>query len=238
MTDFDLSKLIPLAKAMHNAAKIVAREHAKAVTDDKDLLSMAGLYPTFDDFLQSGRKIEAAETPVIVDGVDEKGRPILYKVAVDTVPDKIKRPGNIATNFVRINNPGNSDEYLPWEKASWASGARVVHKDRYWISDIDSNTREPGTPDCNWTEVKPEQAEVKPEIPPKPDYPPIDQNVKNSNGTVKWADWRPSANMTDYYNAGDGVTHGGVRKVSLEDFNGKEPVATASTWRDATPEDY
>lgn len=213
--------------AISSAAEIFAREHAKAAdVTDADLLKVANLYPTYDDFVKSGKKIMSAETPIITHGVTDKGRPILYKVAVDSMPDPNMTPDKVATNFVRINDPDAQEEYLPWLQASWAKGAWVVHKGRYWVSDIDSNTREPGTPDSNWTEVFPNQPPVVEE---PPEEKPLDPNDKNSNGTIRWDRWVKPAVMTDYYNTGDGVTDDrGVRKVSTKDFNSDPPIE--SSW--------
>lgn len=147
MSEFEILK--QKLAAISNAAEIFAREHAKATNvADADLLKVARLYPTYDEFVKSGKKIMAADVPVL------RHNGILYKVAVDSMPDPKMTPDKVATNFVRINDP-DAEEYTPWEKGSWAKGAKVMHDGRYWVSDIDSNTREPGTPDSNWTEVKP-----------------------------------------------------------------------------------
>lgn len=227
--EFD-AKVAPFNE-VRRAVQIFAREHAK--TDgvaDADLLEIASMYPTYDDFVKSGEKIVAAKTPVITHGVTDKGRPIIYKVIVDTIPNPAMPPNKIATNFVRINDPDMQEEYLPWVQASWAKGARVIHKSRYWVSDIDSNTREPGTPDCLWSEVLPY---LPPVVEEPPEVKPIDPNDKNSNGTIRWDKWVKPEVMTDYYNTGDGVTDDdGVRKVSAKDFN-DDPPSVMTSWDNA-----
>lgn len=214
----DFNKLKQELAAIRRAAEIFASEHAKtADAKDEDLLKVATLYPSFDDFVKTGKKIIATETPVVRD----KG--ILYKVAVDTIPDANMPPDKIATNFVRINDPEQT-EYIPWERGSWAKGAKVTHIKRYWVSDIDSNTREPGTPDCLWTEVYPND-----EVEQPPAQEPLDPNDKNSNGTIRWDTWKEPKVMTDYFNTGDGITHEGIRKVSVKDFNA-DPPDVATSW--------
>lgn len=138
---------------MHTASELFAREYAKSENaKDEELLKISGLFPTYDYFVEKGEKIIAAETPVLTDGG------ILYRVAVDSMPDPVMRPAKVATNFVRINPPDKPNEFVPWERGSWDKGARVYwpHDEtrRYWVSDIASNTRVPDEPDSNWTEIK------------------------------------------------------------------------------------
>lgn len=205
------------------AGEIYAQELAKAGAPDSTIIKLRKLYPVYMDFVERGEEIPADTV------LRHNGK--LYKVPIKIMPDAQRTPDKVATGYVLINDP-ETGEWLPWEKGSWAEGAQVFTPDgRRWRSNIDSNTREPGTFDSNWTEVV-EQVEVK----PVPDYPPVDPEIKNANKTIRWAEWEEQV-MTNCYMADDGVTYKGVRKVSTIDYNTEEP-SEAKAWRDATPEDY
>ena len=74
-----------------------------------------------------------------------------------TKPDT--HPRDVATSYVIVNDP-NQTEHPYWKPSAYGAGTMVFHEGKVWISDIDSNTREPGTTDSNWTEaIEPEATE-------------------------------------------------------------------------------
>lgn len=83
-------------------------------------------------------------------------------------------------------------------------------------------------------EYKAEDGQYYPvgDAPVEPD--PEEPQELNSNGTPKWGAWvDPQGENSKLYNAGDGVTEGGVKKVSAYDKNGNPP-SVAGWWTDYT----
>ena len=58
-----------------------------------------------------------------------------------------------ASLYSRVTMPG---EILDWTPGSWAKGTKVRHKGKLWVSRVENNTWEPGSPgvyDNIWKEA-------------------------------------------------------------------------------------
>ena len=124
----------------------------------------------------------------------------------------------------------------------------VFHNGKYYASQHQYNIWEPGglgVPDWLWLEVDENYVPPEPEIPDIPEEPPVEPPEEpdnppdeppveyNSNGTVKWGDWVDWLGIpANLYNADDGVTYNGVRRVSNYNGNGTPP-SDPGWWRDA-----
>lgn len=78
---------------------------------------------------------------------------LLYRCVMGHVSQEDWTPDTAASLWTRAADPG--DEWPEWIQPTgahnaYAQGAKVSHKGKHWISDIDSNVYEPPT---MWTEA-------------------------------------------------------------------------------------
>lgn len=79
----------------------------------------------------------------------------LYKCLQDHISQSAWAPEDAVSLWVRTDDP--AIEWPEWVQPtgahdSYSKGAKVTHNGKKWISDIDANVWEPGTPSSNWTE--------------------------------------------------------------------------------------
>lgn len=79
----------------------------------------------------------------------------LYKCLQDHISQSARAPEDAVSLWVRTDDP--AIEWSEWVQPtgahdSYSKGAKVTHNGKKWISDIDANVWEPGTPSSNWTE--------------------------------------------------------------------------------------
>ena len=79
----------------------------------------------------------------------------LYKSLQDHISQSAWAPEDAVSLWVRTDDP--AIEWPEWVQPtgahdSYSKGAKVTHNGKKWISDIDANVWEPGTPSSNWTE--------------------------------------------------------------------------------------
>lgn len=79
----------------------------------------------------------------------------LYKCLQDHVSQASWTPDAASSLWARTDDP--AIEWPDWVQPSgahdsYAKGAKVTHNGKKWVSEVDSNVWEPGTPNSNWTE--------------------------------------------------------------------------------------
>ena len=79
---------------------------------------------------------------------------ILYKCLQNHTSQSDWTPDVAVSLWVRVDDP--SIEYPEWRQPTgaqdaYAKGAKVSHKDKHWVSDVDNNVWEPGV--FGWSEV-------------------------------------------------------------------------------------
>lgn len=79
---------------------------------------------------------------------------ILYKCIQSHTAQTDWTPDVAVSLWVRVDDP--SIEYPEWKQPTgaqdaYAKGAKVSHKEKHWISDVDGNVWEPGV--YGWSEV-------------------------------------------------------------------------------------
>lgn len=116
-------------------------EKASASLDDEQALTGIELFPKWkaDGSYQTGDRVRYEET--------------LYKCLQSHTAQADWKPSVAVSLWVRVDDP--SIEYPAWIQPTgahdaYAKGAKVSHKEKHWISDIDANVYEPPT---MWTEV-------------------------------------------------------------------------------------
>ena len=84
---------------------------------------------------------------------------LLYKCLTEHTSQESWAPNVSPSLWVRIDDP--AIEWPQWRQPTGATdayskGAKVSHKEKHWVSDVDANTWEPGV--YGWTEHKEETA--------------------------------------------------------------------------------
>lgn len=78
---------------------------------------------------------------------------LLYKCLTEHTSQESGAPNVSPSLWVRIDDP--AIEWPQWRQPTgsedaYAKGAKVSHKEKHWVSDVDANTWEPGV--FGWTE--------------------------------------------------------------------------------------
>lgn len=78
---------------------------------------------------------------------------LLYKCLTEHTSQESWAPNVSPSLWVRIDDP--AIEWPQWRQPTgsedaYAKGAKVSHKEKHWVSDVDANTWEPGV--FGWTE--------------------------------------------------------------------------------------
>ena len=131
--------------ADQKAARVMFRALAKAdVISPSDALDNAGMFGLWADRVSTDVKV---------------GEYLRYKDGLYRVKQAHKiqahYPPSTATAslYSRVTMPG---EILDWTPGSWAKGTKVRHKGKLWVSGVENNTWEPGSPgvyDNIWKEA-------------------------------------------------------------------------------------
>lgn len=117
-------------------------EKASVSLSDEDALTGVELFPVWksDAIYQTGDRVQYEGT--------------LYKCLQSHNAQADWMPSEAVSLWVRVDDP--SIEFPQWIQPTgahdaYAKGAKVSHKDKHWISDIDSNVYEPSV--YGWSEV-------------------------------------------------------------------------------------
>ena len=128
------------------------REHAKRLRalieqtavnlTDTEALTGIELFPIWkeDGAYQTGDRVRYSDT--------------LYKCLQDHTAQADWKPSEAVSLWVRVDDP--SIEFPEWiqpvgAQDAYPKGAKVSHKEKHWISDVDNNVWEPSV--YGWTEV-------------------------------------------------------------------------------------
>lgn len=128
------------------------REHAKRLRaliekvsvnlTDEEALSGIELFPKWDDSkeYQTGDRVRYEGT--------------LYKCLQNHTAQPSWKPSDAPSLWVRVDDP--SIEFPAWiqpvgAEDAYPKGAKVSHKEKHWISDVDANVWEPSV--YGWDEV-------------------------------------------------------------------------------------
>ena len=128
------------------------REHAKRLRalieqtavnlTDTEALTGIELFPIWkeDGAYQTGDRVRYSDT--------------LYKCLQDHTAQADWKPSEAVSLWVRADDP--SIEFPEWiqpvgAQDAYPKGAKVSHKEKHWISDVDNNVWEPSV--YGWTEV-------------------------------------------------------------------------------------
>lgn len=130
------------------AFMLAASMMATKTLSDEETLSVSVIFPEWSSNSVSYKK-------------DDRVRygNMLYKCLQEHVSQNLWTPDAASSLWVRIDDP--AIEWPEWIQPTGAhdaypKGAKVTHKEKKWISDIDSNVWEPGTISSNWTEYSEE----------------------------------------------------------------------------------
>lgn len=130
------------------AFMLAASMMATKTLSDEETLSVSVIFPEWSSNSVSYKK-------------DDRVRygNMLYKCLQEHISQNSWTPDAASSLWVRINDP--AIEWPEWIQPTGAhdaypKGAKVTHKEKKWISDIDSNVWEPGTISSNWTEYSEE----------------------------------------------------------------------------------
>ncbi len=117
-------------------------EKASVNLSDEDALTGVELFPVWksDAIYQTGDRVQFEGT--------------LYKCLQNHNAQADWMPSEAVSLWVRVDDP--SIEFPQWIQPTgahdaYAKGAKVSHKDKHWISDIDANVYEPSV--YGWSEV-------------------------------------------------------------------------------------
>ena len=131
--------------ATKKAAAVMFRALAQTdVIKPADALDNAGMFPLWSDRVGTDTKV---------------GEYLRYDNGLYRVKQAHKiqahYPPSTATAslYSRVTMPG---EILDWTPGSWAKGTKVRHKGKLWVSGVENNTWEPGSPgvyDNIWKEA-------------------------------------------------------------------------------------
>lgn len=127
-------------KAFMSAASIMATK----TLSDEEALEVADIFPEWSADSVNYKKdarVRYGDT--------------LYKCLQDYVSQASWTPDAASSLWARTDDP--SIEWPDWVQPTGAhdaytKGAKVTHVGKKWVSDIDANVWEPGTPNSNWTE--------------------------------------------------------------------------------------
>lgn len=122
----------------------IQRKQIMKSINDVDAYSVRYLYPIW-----SGSSVSYKKDERVIHN-DE-----FFKCLQDHISQESWSPDAAPSLWVRISNP--NDEWPDWIQPlgahdAYTKGAKVTHNGKKWISDIDANVWEPGTPSSNWTE--------------------------------------------------------------------------------------
>lgn len=117
-------------------------EQTSVNLSDEEALTGIELFPAWksDGSYQTGDRVRYED--------------VLYKCLQSHTAQADWKPSEAVSLWVRVDDP--SVEYPAWiqpvgAQDAYPKGAKVSHKDKHWISDVDGNVWEPSV--YGWTEV-------------------------------------------------------------------------------------
>ena len=118
-------------------------EKAAQSLDDTDALKAPELFPVWN-----------AQGVIYAVGNRVRYGDLLYKCLTEHTSQESWVPNVSPSLWVRIDDP--AIEWPEWRQPAgsedaYAKGAKVSHKEKHWISDVDANTWEPGV--YGWDEA-------------------------------------------------------------------------------------
>ena len=113
-----------------------------ATSTDEGALKSPELFPVWN-----------AQGVIYAAGVRVRYDDLLYKCLTEHTSQESWAPNVSPSLWVRIDDP--AIEWPQWRQPTgsedaYAKGAKVSHKEKHWVSDVDANTWEPGV--FGWTE--------------------------------------------------------------------------------------
>lgn len=140
----DISDQEMTQRAFMSAASMMATK----TLSDEEALSVAVIFPEWSSHSVSYKK-------------DDRVRygNTLYKCLQEHISQNSWTPDTASSLWVRVDDP--AIEWPEWVQPTgghdaYPKGAKVTHNEKKWVSDIDANVWEPGTPSSNWTEHREE----------------------------------------------------------------------------------
>lgn len=136
----DVSEQEITQKAFMSAASMMATK----TLSDEEALTVSAIFPEWSADSVNYKKEDRV-----------RHGDTLYKCLQDHTSQPSWTPDAAPSLWVRIDDP--AIEWPEWIQPtgahdSYAKGAKVTHNGKKWVSDVDSNVWEPGTPNGNWTE--------------------------------------------------------------------------------------
>ena len=127
-------------KAFMSAASMMATK----TLSDEEALTVAAIFPEW-----SANSVNYKKDDRVHYG------DTLYKCLQDHTSQASWTPDTAPSLWVRVDDP--AVDWPEWVQPTgstdaYPKGAKVTHNGKKWISDIDANVWEPGTPSSNWTE--------------------------------------------------------------------------------------
>lgn len=136
----DLSDREITQKAFMSAASMIATK----TLSDEEALTVAAIFPEWSADSVNYKKDDCV-----------RYGDTLYKCLQNHVSQVSWTPETAVSLWVRTDDP--AVEWPEWIQPTGAhdaypKGAKVTHNGKKWVSDVESNVWEPGTPSSNWTE--------------------------------------------------------------------------------------